>query len=61
MQIDFHHAVTYRVERLTELDHRQADIAAYCSHYVDDAANGGAISDALMTHRFSMVHDILPR
>jgi hypothetical protein len=59
MQIDFHPAVIYVVARLAGFDHRQADVTAYCSQYVDDATNEATIHDALMAHRLSVVYDIL--
>lgn len=43
MQIDFHHAVTYVVARLSGFEHEKADIIAHCAQYVDDATNSGTI------------------
>jgi hypothetical protein len=43
MHIDFHHAVTYIIARTAGFDHREADIIAYSSQYVDDATNSGTI------------------
>jgi hypothetical protein len=43
MQIDFHHAVTYVLARLTGYVHEDARIIAYAAQYVDDASNKGLI------------------
>ncbi|HTP64405.1 MAG TPA: DUF6765 family protein [Geobacteraceae bacterium] len=43
MQIDFHHAVTYVAARIAGFDHKEADIIAHASQYVDDATCAGVI------------------
>jgi hypothetical protein len=56
MQIDYHHGVTYVIARMAGFDHRQADVVAYCSQYVDDAVNSGTIrfdNGAMFPHQFS--------
>ena len=42
MQIDFHHAVTYVVARLSGIKQEKAEIIAYAAQYVD---NGGFIKN----------------
>jgi hypothetical protein len=61
MQIDFHHGVTYVIARLAGFDHRQADVVAYCSQYVDDAVNSGTIrfDNGAMYTRISSAHKAL--
>ena len=61
MQIDYHHGVTYVIARLAGFDHRQADVVAYCSQYVDDAVNSGTIrfDNGAMFTRISSAHKSL--
>ncbi len=61
MQIDFHHGVTYVIARWAGFDHRQADVVAYCSQYVDDAINSGTIhfDNGAMFTRISSAHKSL--
>ncbi len=61
MQIDFHHGVAYVIARLAGFDHRQADVVAYCSQYVDDAVNSGTIcfDNGAMFSRISSAHKAL--
>ena len=61
MQIDFHHAATYVIARSAGFTHRQANIVAYCSQYVDDATNSGEIhfDNGAMYHRISSAHKML--
>ncbi len=58
MQIDYHHGITYVIARLAGFDHRQADVVAYCSQYVDDAVNSGTIRfhNGAMFTRISSAH-----
>jgi len=61
MQIDFHHAVVYVIARWAGFAHRQADIIAYSSQYVDDATNSGTIlfDNGAMYTRYSSAHKTL--
>ncbi|MBT8338970.1 MAG: hypothetical protein HKP58_07000 [Desulfatitalea sp.] len=61
MQIDFHHAVVYVIARMAGFAHRQADIVAYCSQYVDDATNSGTVKfdNGAMYTRISSAHKAL--
>lgn len=43
MQIDFHHAITYVLARLSGFPHQDACTIAYAAQYVDDATNQGEI------------------
>ena len=43
MQIDFHHATTYVVARLSGFPQPQAATVAHASQYVDDATCSGMI------------------
>lgn len=58
MQIDFHHAVTYVLARLSGFAHAQADIVAYSAQYVDDATNEGLIhfTNGALYKRTSSAH-----
>jgi hypothetical protein len=61
MQIDFHHAVTYVIARLSGFSHPKANIIAYCAQYVDDATNAGEIrfDNGAMYNRISSAHKML--
>ena len=61
MQIDFHHATTYVLARLAGFDHPEADTVAYCSQYVDDAANSGIVrfTNGAMYSRISSAHKMV--
>jgi len=61
VQIDFHHAVVYVIARMAGFAHRQADVVAYCSQYVDDATNSGTITfdNGAMYTRISSAHKSL--
>jgi hypothetical protein len=61
MQIDFHHGVTYVVARLAGFGHRDAEIVAYCSRYVDDATNDGVVrfENGAMYRRTASAHKSL--
>jgi hypothetical protein len=61
MQIDYHHGIAYVIARLAGFDHRQADVVAYCSQYVDDAVNSGTIrfDNGAMFTRISSAHKSL--
>jgi|CXWL01.1.fsa_nt_gi hypothetical protein len=61
MQIDFHHATTYVIARYAGFDHPEAEIIAYCSEYVDDATNSGAITfdNGAMYNHVSSAHKTL--
>ncbi len=58
MQIDFHHAVTYVVARLSGFKKEKAAIIAHAAQYVDDATSGGTVhfSNNAMYHRISSAH-----
>ncbi len=43
MQIDFHHAVTYVVARLSGFKQEKAEIIAHAAQYVDDAISSGTV------------------
>jgi hypothetical protein len=43
MQIDFHHAVTYVVARLSGFKQEKAEIIAHAAQYVDDATSSGTV------------------
>ncbi|EFK11981.1 conserved hypothetical protein [delta proteobacterium NaphS2] len=61
MQIDFHHTATYVIARYAGFSHREADIIAYCSQYVDDATNTGTIvfDNRAMYERVASAHRML--
>jgi len=61
MQIDFHHGGTYVIARFAGFGHREAETIAYCSQYVDDATNSGAIrfNNGAMYSRISSAHKML--
>jgi len=61
MQIDFHHAVTYVIARLSGFSHTRANKIAYSAQYVDDATNDGVIrfNNGAMYNRISSAHKIL--
>jgi hypothetical protein len=61
MQIDFHHGTTYVIARYAGFDHPQAEIIAYCSQYVDDATNSGALTfdNGAMYRHTSSAHKAL--
>ena len=61
MQIDFHHALNYVVARFSGFAHRQAELVAYCSQYVDDASNSGIIhfDNGAMFNHTSSAHKTL--
>jgi hypothetical protein len=58
MQIDFHHAVTYVVARLSGFKQKKAEIIAYAAQYVDDATSSGTVhfSNNAMYKRISSAH-----
>ncbi|MCP4672436.1 MAG: hypothetical protein GY857_14155 [Desulfobacula sp.] len=58
MQIDFHHAVTYVVARLSGFKEKKANIIAYAAQYVDDATSDGTVhfSNNAMFNRISSAH-----
>ncbi len=58
MQIDFHYSTTYVIARYAGFEHKQAEIIAYCSQYVDDATNSGSITfdNAAMYSHISSAH-----
>lgn len=58
MQIDFHHAVTYVIARLSGFTKDDAEIIAYAAQYVDDATSEGTVhfSNNAMYHRISTAH-----
>ena len=60
MQIDFHHAVTYIIARLSGFSHTRANKIAYSAQYVDDATNSGVIkfNNGAMYNRISSAHKL---
>lgn len=61
MQIDFHHAVTYVVARLSGFGHAKAEIIAHSAQYVDDATNDGLIrfDNQAMFQRIASAHKMI--
>lgn len=61
MQIDFHHATTYVLARMAGFEHKDADIIAYASQYVDDCTHGGLLKfeDGQMYNRVPSAHTSL--
>lgn len=58
MQIDFHHAVTYAVARMSGFPNNDADIISYAAQYVDDSVTDGFIEfgNGMRYQRFSTAH-----
>jgi hypothetical protein len=61
MQIDFHHAVTYTVARISGFDHKSADIIAYAAQYVDDSSTSGFLrfNNGVRYQRQATAHPML--
>ncbi|RTL49354.1 MAG: hypothetical protein EKK46_14510 [Rhodocyclaceae bacterium] len=61
MQIDFHHAVTYAIARLSGFDHPDADVVAYASQYVDDSTTSGFLrfNNGMRFSRQATAHPML--
>jgi|TARA_Y100000310_G_scaffold345233_2_gene462973 hypothetical protein len=61
MQIDFHHGVTYVIARCAGFSHRDANVVAYASQYVDDATSAGTIrfDTGAMYTRIASAHKML--
>lgn len=61
MQIDFHHTATYVIARCAGFEHREAEIVAYASQYVDDATSSGTVQfdNQAVYNRISSAHKVL--